>query len=289
MTVASSTDTTTHVAAGSRKSIVTRSVRSAKRQWLWGYTLLFVVLLYLPSVFILIFSFNSGIHIAFPLKEWTTSWYVQLSQDDALLEAAGNSLKVASAASIFSTAIGTLGAFALVRYRWPGGQAITGLSMLPLLMPSIIMGIALLVLLRAAGLDNSLTAIAVGHIVFCTPLSLSIMMSRFVTLDRSLEEAAMDLGANEIRTFIKITLPLSAAAITASLILCFTTSIDEFVIAFFLSGTDLTLPLYIWGQLRFPSHLPEILALGSCMLVGSLFLVFISEALRRRGAKAIGD
>jgi spermidine/putrescine transport system permease protein len=264
-------------------------MRGARRHWLWGYTLLFAVILYLPSVFILIFSFNSGIHIAFPLKEWTIDWYRQLGQDDALLEAAGNSLKVAAAAAISSTAIGTLGAFALVRYRWPGGQAITGLSMLPLLMPSIIMGIALLVLLRAIGFDNSLTAITMGHIVFCTPLSLSIMMSRFVTLDRSLEEAAMDLGANETSTFIKITLPLSAAAIAASIILCFTTSIDEFVIAFFLSGTDITLPLYIWGQLRFPAHLPEILALGSCMLVGSLLLIFISEALRRRGAAAVQE
>lgn len=262
-----------------------RAVRSAKRQWLWGYTVLFAVLLYLPSVFILIFSFNSGIHIAFPLKEWTFDWYRQMAQDDALLTAAFNSLKVASAASLCATAIGTLGAFALVRYRWPGGQAITGLSMLPLLMPSIIMGIALLVLLRAAGLDNSLTAITFGHIVFCTPLALSIMMSRFVTLDRSLEEAAMDLGANEVGTFLKITLPLSSAAIFAAIILCFTTSIDEFVIAFFLSGTDVTLPLYIWGQLRFPSHLPEILALGSCMLLGSLCLVFLSEALRRRSVR----
>ena len=128
MTVAAGTNATTSGPVGSRKSIVTRSVREAKRQWLWGYTLAFVVLLYLPSVFILIFSFNSGIHIAFPLKEWTTNWYVQLSQDGALLEAAGNSLKVASAASFFSTVIGTLGAFALVRYRWPGGQAITGLG-----------------------------------------------------------------------------------------------------------------------------------------------------------------
>lgn len=272
----------TSIAAGLN---LRRSIRHAKKQWLWAYTLLFAVILYLPSVFILIFSFNSGIHVAFPLKEWTVDWYRQLTQDQSLLDAAANSLKVATATSIASTAIGTLGAFALVRYRWPGGQTITGLSMLPLLMPSIIMGIALLVLLRAAGLDNSLTAITVGHIIFCTPLGLSIMMSRFVTLDRSLEEAAMDLGANEVSTFIKITLPLSAAAIFASIILCFTTSIDEFVIAFFLSGTDVTLPLYIWGQLRFPAHLPEILALGSCMLVGSLFLIFISEALRRRGAE----
>jgi spermidine/putrescine transport system permease protein len=268
---------------------IARAFKGAKRHWLWGYTLLFAVILYLPSVFILIFSFNSGIHIAFPLKEFTFDWYRQLGQDDSLLAAAGNSLKVAAAASISATVIGTLGAFALVRYRWPGGQAITGLSMLPLLMPSIIMGIALLVLLRAAGLDNSLTAITMGHVVFCTPLSLSIMMSRFVTLDRSLEEAAMDLGANETATFIKITLPLSAAAIAASVILCFTTSIDEFVIAFFLSGTDVTLPLYIWGQLRFPAHLPEILALGSCMLVGSLLLIIVSEALRRRGVAAVGE
>ncbi|HXU58835.1 MAG TPA: ABC transporter permease [Verrucomicrobiae bacterium] len=273
----------TAVAASSSLSLK-RSIRGVKRQWLWGYTLLFAIVLYLPSVFVLIFSLNSGIHIAFPLKEWTFDWYRQMAADDALLEAAGNSLKVAAAASVLATTIGTLGAFALVRYRWPGGQALTGLSMLPLLMPSIIMGIALLVLLRAAGFDNSLTAITLGHVVFCTPLSLSIMMSRFVTLDRSLEEAAMDLGANEVKTFIKITLPLSAAAIFASLILCFTTSIDEFVIAFFLSGTDITLPLFIWGQLRFPGHLPEILALGSCMLIGSLCLIFISEALRRRGA-----
>lgn len=277
------------MASTATQGTIVRAMKGARRHWLWGYTLLFAVILYLPSVFILIFSFNSGIHIAFPLKEWTTDWYRQLGQDDALLEAAGNSLKVATAAAISSTVIGTLGAFALVRYRWPGGQAITGLSMLPLLMPSIIMGIALLVLLRAIGLDNSLTAITMGHVVFCTPLSLSIMMSRFVTLDRSLEEAAMDLGANETSTFIKITLPLSAAAIAASIILCFTTSIDEFVIAFFLSGTDVTLPLYIWGQLRFPAHLPEILALGSCMLVGSLLLIFISEALRRRGVAAVQE
>lgn len=100
------------------------------------------------------------------------------------------------------------------------------------------------------------------------------MMSRFVTVDRMLEEAALDLGANEIGTFLKITLPLSVPAIAMSLILCLTTSIDGFVIAFFLAGTDVTLPLYIWGQLRFPNRLPEILALGSCMLLGTLALIW---------------
>lgn len=259
------------------------ALRRLKRQWLWIYTAIFAVILYLPAAFILLFSFNSGIHVAFPLKEWTFGWYRALGENDALLAAAGNSLRVAFAASLVATVLGVLGGFALVRYRWPGGQGIAALSMMPLLIPSIIMGIALLVLLRTIGLGNSLTAITVGHVVFCTPLSLSIMMSRFVTLDRTLEEAALDLGANEVATFLKITLPLSASAIAASFLLCFTTSIDEFVIAFFLAGTDVTLPLYIWGQLRFPSRLPEILALGSCMLLGSLMLIIIGEVLRRRG------
>ncbi|MDY0885563.1 ABC transporter permease [Dongia soli] len=263
---------------------VSAMLRGMRRQWLWFYTRLFAVILYLPSVFILLFSFNSGIHVAFPLKEWTFDWYIALGRNGALLTAAGNSLKVGVAASLMSTTIGVLGGFALVRYRWPGGQGLTALSMMPLLMPSIIMGISLLVLLRTIGFGNSLTAITIGHIVFCTPLSLSIMMSRFVTLDRTLEEAALDLGANEIGTFLKITLPLSVSAIAASIILCLTASIDEFVIAFFLAGTDVTLPLYIWGQLRFPSRLPEILALGSCMLLGTLALIVVGEMLRRRGA-----
>jgi len=110
------------------------------------------------------------------------------------------------------------------------------------------------------------------------------MISRFVDLDRTLEEAALDLGAKEIGTFLQITLPLSASAIVSAFILCFLTSFDEFVIAFFLSGTRSTLPLYIWGQLRFPQKLPEILALGSCVLVGSLVLVMLGEVLRRKRA-----
>jgi spermidine/putrescine transport system permease protein len=273
----------TYAPAG-RTLSVPGMLRGIRRQWLWFYTGLFAAILYLPSAFILLFSFNSGIHVAFPLKEWTVDWYIALGRNEALLTAAVNSLKVAAAASLISTTIGVLGGFALVRYRWPGGQGLTALSMMPLLMPSIIMGIALLVLLRTIGFGNSLTAITIGHVVFCTPLSLSLMMSRFVTLDRTLEEAALDLGANEIGTFLKITLPLSAPAIAASLILCLTTSIDEFVIAFFLAGTDVTLPLYIWGQLRFPNRLPEILALGSCMLLGTLALIVVGEVLRRRGA-----
>jgi spermidine/putrescine transport system permease protein len=259
-------------------------LRKAGRQWLWAYTLLFAVLLYLPSACIMLFSFNSGIHIKFPLDSFTFDWYRALAANDALLSAAGNSFRVGFTAATAATIVGMLGAFGLVRHKPAGTKAITGLSIMPLLIPSIILGIALLVLLRTVGVGNSLVAITIGHVIFCTPLSVSIMMSRFVDLDRTLEEAALDLGAREVGTFLQITLPLSASAIVSSFILCFLTSFDEFVIAFFLSGTKVTLPLYIWGQLRFPQKLPEILALGSCVLVGSLLLVVLGEVLRRQRA-----
>jgi spermidine/putrescine transport system permease protein len=262
--------------------MIARALTRARQNWLWGYTLAFAVLLYLPSACILLFSFNSGIHIKFPLDSFTFNWYQALARNNALLEAAANSFKVGFAAALASTVIGVLGAFALVRFDLKGGRAITALSIMPLLIPSIILGISLLVLLRVVGIDNSLVAVTVGHIVLCTPLSVAIMISRFVDLDRTLEQAAMDLGAREIRIFLKITLPLSASAILSSFILCFLTSFDEFLIAFFLCGTRVTLPLYIWGQLRFPVRLPEVLALGSCVLMGSLALVMLGEMLRRR-------
>jgi spermidine/putrescine transport system permease protein len=256
-------------------------LRKLGREWLWGYILFFAVLLYLPSACIMLFSFNSGIHIKFPLDSFTLDWYRALAANDSLLEAAGNSFRVGFVAASAATVIGVLGGFGLVRYKLKGGKTITGLSIMPLLIPSIILGISLLVLMHVIGVGNSLIAITIGHVIFCTPLSVSIMISRFVDLDRTLEEAALDLGAREIGTFLQITLPLSASAIASAFILCFLTSFDEFVIAFFLAGTESTLPLYIWGQLRFPQKLPEILALGSCVLVGSLILVMLGELLRK--------
>lgn len=256
-----------------------------ERRWLTVYVPLFAILLYLPSALILLFSFNDGVYVAFPLKGFTTNWYEKLAANDALLRAARNSFTVGLFAATTATIAGTLGAFAIVRYKLRVAKAMTVLASLPLLIPAIILGIAMLVLLRALGFENSLWAIAFGHVVVCSPLSLAVMLSRFVDLDPALEEAAMDLGADERKTFFVITLPLSLSAIAASFILCFTTSFDEFVVAFFLSGPQQTLPLYIWGQLRFPTTLPMILALGSVILCATLALVVFSEWLRRRGPK----
>ncbi|MFO1436472.1 MAG: ABC transporter permease [Gammaproteobacteria bacterium] len=254
----------------------------ARADWLSFYVLIFIVLLYLPSVFVLIFSLNSGIHVAFPLKSLTIDWYSRMISNDALLAAALNSLRIGAISAMAATIIGVLGAFVLVRYRPPGSKPIATLAMLPLLIPGVILGISMLVMLRVMGFQNSLIAVACGHVMFCTPLTLSIMSSRFVALDAAIEEAALDLGANEWRTFMSITLPLCWSAMLSSFILAFVASFDEFIIAFFLAGTQITLPLYIWGQLRFPNRLPEILALGSCTLAFSFACVLLAEWLRRR-------
>jgi spermidine/putrescine transport system permease protein len=272
-----------------RRRKVPYALDVVERRWLYVYVPLFAVLLYLPSFMILLFSLNDGIYVAFPLKGFTTMWYEKLAANDALLRAARNSFAVGFFAATFATIFGTLGAFAIVRYKLRLAKALTVLANLPLLIPAIILGIAMLVLLRFLGFDNSLWAIAFGHVVVCTPLSLSVMLSRFVDLDPALEEAALDLGANERKTFFVITLPLSLSAIASSFILCFTTSFDEFVVAFFLSGPEQTLPLYIWGQLRFPTTLPMILALGSVVLGATLALVVFSDWLRRRGPKLQTD
>ena len=193
-------------------------LRRIGREWLWGYTALFAVLLYLPSACIMLLSFNSGIHIKFPLDSFTFDWYRALAANDSLLAAAGNSFRVGFVAASAATVIGVLGGFGLVRYNLKGGKAITGLSIMPLLIPSIILGISLLVLLRVIGVGNSLIAITIGHVIFCTPLSVSIMISRFVDLDRTLEEAALDLGAREIATFLQITLPRTGCILRLPLV-----------------------------------------------------------------------
>jgi spermidine/putrescine transport system permease protein len=135
------------------------------------------------------------------------------------------------------------------------------------------------------GLPLSLTAVTAGHVMLCTPFATAVLISRLEGFDRALEEASRDLGEGAWGTFRRVTLPLAAPGIVASLLLCFTISFDEFVLAFFLSGTDQTLPVFLYSQLRFPQRLPQTLALGTLILAASTVVVVEAEWLRRRGAR----
>ncbi|MGH6928153.1 MAG: ABC transporter permease [Dongiaceae bacterium] len=255
--------------------------------WLGVYAVLFIVVLYGPVLMLPMFSFNDSIYIAFPLKSFTTKWYVEMVNNPSLMAALKNSLKVGVSVAIISTALGLLAAKAITRYRLPGKGPVVGTIMIPLVVPSIILGIAILVVLRRVfDVDLSLWTIGAGHVLICTPFAMLVLMSRLEGFDKSLEEASLDLGESAWSTFWRVTFPLALPGVVSSLLLTFTESLDEFVIAFFLAGNESTLPLFIWSQLRFPNKLPGVLALGSCILVLSFVIVILAEMVRRRGVQS---
>jgi len=261
--------------------------RAFRLDGLGVYAIFFVVLLYGPVLLLPLFSFNDSIYIAFPLKTLTTKWYAEMANNPALMAALRNSLKVGVSVALISTALGLLAAMAVARYRLPGKGPIVGMIMIPLVVPSIILGVALLVVLRKVfDLPLSLWTIGAGHVLICTPFAMLVLISRLEGFDKSLEEASRDLGEGAWGTFRRVTLPLALPGVVSSLLLTFTESLDEFVIAFFLAGNESTLPLFIWSQLRFPNKLPGVLALGSCILVLSFVVVILAEVFRRRGAQS---
>jgi len=248
------------------------------------YTTLYLAFLYLPVLLLPLFSFNDGTIVAFPIKGWTLDWYRQLGAQDTLLNALGNSLIVGITTALLATSMGLFAARAYVRNRFPGKEASEGLVMLPLVIPGIIAASSMLVLFISIGLKPSLTAVILGHSFLALPFSVSIMKSAFDDFDASLEEAAYDLGSTVLETFRRVTLPVVAPGIVSSFLVTFTVSFDEFVLAFFLSGNEPTLPVYIWSQIRFPAKLPNTLALGSVLLLASVLLLVVAEYFRRRSS-----
>ena len=247
------------------------------------YAVLYLAFIYIPVLFLPLFSFNDSIYIAFPLKGFTLQWYVNMANSDGLMTSVYNSLRVGAVVAVLATTLGTFAAKAVTRYKMPGRGPVITFIMLPLVIPGIIMGIALLIIANMTGLGLSLYTVGVGHLLVSTPFAMLIMVSRLEGFDKNLEEASQDLGESAWSTFWRVTFPLALPGIIASLLLSFTISFDEFILAFFLSGTNTTLPVYIWGQLRFPTKLPTVLALGTCILVISFFVVTFAEWFRRRG------
>jgi len=252
---------------------------------LFFYALAYLAFLYVPVLVLPVFSFNNSEFIAFPLSGFTTRWYGALAGDTAMQHALGNSLKVGLVTALLSTMLGLTAAKAVTHYRLRGAGAALGFISLPLFIPDIVLGISLLLLLGASGLPLSLAAVVLGHMLVCVPFALTVLIARFEGFDRNLEEASADLGEDGWMTFWRVTFPLMLPGVVASLLLTFITSFDEFLVAYFLSGTEATLPIYIWGQLRFPERLPMVLALGAIILTASVGLVVLAEYIRNLGVK----
>lgn len=252
-----------------------------------AYAVLIIVYLYAPIVILLAFSFNNSIFIAFPFKGLTLRWYEAMANNAQLHGALWNSIVVGVIAALVSTILATLAAKAVTRHAIPGRNAMVSLVSLPMVMPEIILGISLLVLLFSLDIKLSLVTIIVGHIIVCTPYALVIMIARFQGYDPSYEEASLDLGEGALSTFWRVTLPLVWPGVASSLLLTFLISFDDFVVTFFLTGTEQTLPMFIWSQLRFADRLPGVLALGSLIIIVSTVLLIAVEWLRRRGESTL--
>jgi len=232
--------------------------------------------LYLPIAILVIYSFNAS-RLVTVWGGWSTRWYAELLADNAMLEAAGVSLRVAALSASLATVLGTLAAIALTRAgRFRGRTLFTGMVYAPLVMPEVITGLSLLLLFVALNLDRGFWTVTIAHTTLTMCFVAVVVQSRLVTFDRSLEEAAMDLGCPPGRTFLVITLPLIWPAVAAGWMLAFTLSLDDLVIASFTTGPGATtLPMRIYSQVRLGVK-PEINAVCTIMIavVAMLLVVF---------------
>jgi spermidine/putrescine transport system permease protein len=253
------------------------------------YAIAYLVFLYAPIALLPLFAFNDGTIIAFPLQGFTTKWFSELWSNSALHAAVGNSLFIALMTAIFSTLLGICAARAGAMASFPGKKGITGFIMLPLVLPEIIVAVSLLIVLRQVfDVQLSNWTIIMAHVLICTPFSIAILNGAFQNIDPALEEAALDLGENRWNAFRLVILPLVVPGIISSMLISFTISLDEFIIAFFLTGSNPTMPVYIWGLLRFPNSLPVVMALGTLLVTLSIVLLVLAEYFRRRGLARAG-
>lgn len=240
-----------------------------------------IALLYLPIVVLFLFSINANTFLSFPLQGLTLEWYQKLLTSDALVRSARSSLIVALGSSLAATVLGTMVALLMMRYRFRSKGLLVALAALPLIVPYIVLAVALFLLFSVLNIDRSLWTVGVAHTIVALPYVLLIVASRLAGFDASLEEAAMDLGANYPTTLRRIVIPMIAPAMVSAWLTAFTVSFDEFALALFLAGTQPTFPVYLYGQLRFANRLPIMIALAVLMMVGTLTLVLTAERVRR--------
>ncbi len=275
----------------------TRASRSARRgswlgqlvQWMiTGSGIFGYLFLYAPIIVLVIFSFNASRFVT-TWDGFSLRWYRELFQDQAMATALRNSLIVAVASTLISTVFGTMVALAMERRKFVGKAAFDALLYLPIIIPDIAMAVMLLLFFVLVSIQLSLITIIIAHVAFNISFVAIVVRARLVGFDRSLEEAAQDLGANELQTFWYVTLPLLMPGILAGALLAFTLSLDDFVITFFTAGVgSTTLPLRIYSMVKL-GITPVINAISTLLLLVSMSLVLMSMFLQRKGGASPAD
>ena len=252
------------------------------RRLLRGFFVLVVVFLYAPIAVLLIFSFNNAEVPAFPLSGFTLHWYREFAGNSELRGTLATSAIVAAVSSVGAVVLGVLASIALARRRFRGKALVSALLLSPLVIPYVVFGIALLLLFHTFGVQRSMLTVIIGHIVISLPYTILVLVPRLQQIDVGLEEAAYDLGAEPFTTFRAVVFPLILPATFSALLIAITTSFDEYAVASFVVGTRITFPIYLYAALRFPTRLPEVIAVAVVVISVSLVVVIGAEVGRRR-------
>ncbi|MDM8518501.1 ABC transporter permease [Anaerolineales bacterium HSG6] len=265
------------------------------KRFLWLNMIFSFLFLYIPIVVLVLFSFNDS-RLGAKWGGFTFKWYIEMFNSEAVLTAFSNSIMVAVISTVIATILGTMTAIAMERFRFPFRRTYDGILYLPVIIPDIVMGVSLLAFFAlllgsvntAFGLEGNaawrpgLTTVIIAHVAFNISFVAIVVRTSLKDFDKSLEEAAQDLGADEWITFRHITLPLIMPGILGGALLAFTLSLDDFVITFFTTGPGgTTLPIEVFGRIR-RSISPEINAISTVMLIMSMMLIVISQFIQRR-------
>lgn len=244
------------------------------------YASLIYLFLYFPIVVLIVYSFNAS-RFGTSWQGFTLDWYTSLLDNSDLIDAAVNSVMVATLAATFATIIGTLAAIAFYRYSFLGKKMLIGLLYIIMMVPDIVMGTSLLILFVMIKLDPGFVTLLLAHITFCIPFVAVTVMSRIKGFDKNFFDAAGDLGATEFQTVWHVLLPMMLPAIVAGWLLGFTLSLDDVIISFFVTGPEFDiLPLRIYSMVRLGVK-PEVNALCTVMFTLSLIIVMFSQILNK--------
>lgn len=254
--------------------VTTRGLRAG----LWMFFGLALVVVYLPLAVMMLFSFNSGRYQTLPFREPTLQWYVRMAQDGSFADGLTNSLAVAAVACLLATTLGFLAAYGFHRSRLPAKAVLLALVLAPLAVPLILVGIGMRLQITALGLSPSLGLVMLGQTVYVLPLAILNLRTRIVRVPPSLEEAALSLGAGRLRAIFGIVAPACGSTLVATALITFTFAFDEFVIAYFLTNFQITLPIKIWTTLV-TGFDPTINAVGTAVFLFSLTAGIVAQAV----------
>jgi len=251
-----------------------------------AFTVLVYLFMFLPVAVVILLSFNANQFGSFPMEGFSTRWFVELWNNQAVVDAFKTSALLGALTAVTSTTFGVLASLALVRYDFPGKTLISTTLIAPILVPEVVLAVALLLFLRWLDMPKSFFLLLLGHVIFTLPFVLLVVQARLVAIRKEYEEAALSLGANPVQTFFDVTLPLILPAVFAGMLFAFTISFDDITgTLFWKPGGVETVPTQIFAMLR-NSISPEINALGAVMIIITVALPLFGAAIARRMAAA---